>query len=572
MLEWFNDADSRACLIYGDGGIGKTTLVLEFLHDVMESRYSDLSFTPELIVFYSAKQTRWTGEGIIYLKGIAPVIEEAVRQLVLAIEERLGREWYAIEGRSLIDKAATLFQEAGLGRRDVLLILDNTETLARKPSEEKDLARLITQISSRLARVIVTSRRREQIEARPIEVPQLKDDEGARLLRALGDEYGAAPLQQAGDARLRRISRDYAGRPLLMEALARYIALTSFSIDEANKKIMQDAREGLSEFLYEDAWRRISREQQLVFLILGTLGLPVTSIVCGWACGAVRIPHSIWLSAFNETYFGRMTEYGTDYDIEFGQMAVEFLTVKFEREERKTKDEVTRVKGILKKKYKELESAESCYVSDRVLEAFRTGAARAGKLAANRRQNDDAREWYKEAVTRDCENPYLFERVAWFLMAQIQDYEDAAKHAQIAIKLDSENADAYFTAGLIKYRQGKLAEGDMLMVQAQERGKPEYLCWIQKGRARVEKAMNMRAGEEQERMFEDAQEFLSAAMASLNKTDPFYDKNLGQCEVLVEGIRRHQKKYGYRHDLDVGYRKIVRQRVGIVAKRTAGKG
>ena len=36
LKDWANDEDSRACLIYGDGGYGKTTLALEFLHRVLE--------------------------------------------------------------------------------------------------------------------------------------------------------------------------------------------------------------------------------------------------------------------------------------------------------------------------------------------------------------------------------------------------------------------------------------------------------------------------------------------------------------------------------------------------------
>ncbi len=563
LYEWFNDLESRACLVYGDGGIGKTTLVLEFLHDILESQYSDLEFMPDIICFYSAKQTKWTPEGVRHIKGIAPMLEEAVRLLVTVFEERLGRSWYSAEGRQLVDKASTMFSDVGVMRKDILLILDNTETLARKPSEEKDLARLITLISSKLARVIITSRRREGLEARPLEVSNFQDEEGARLLKALADEYKAEAIQRAGEARLRKISRAYGGKPLLMESLARYISLTGFSIDEANKKILKDAKEGLCEFLYEDAWRRITQEQQIVFLVLGTLELPVNNIVGSWACSAANMPHSLWLDAFNETYFGKMTEYGTDYDIEFDRMAEGFFSVKLDKESDKNRSEVNRIKGVIKRKYMELAKAENAYVTDRVMEAFKTGAARAAKYAASRGENDEALEWYKEALTEDSDNSYLYDRVAWFLMNQFHDYEAAEKHANIAIKLGRDNPDAHFTAGLIAFRQNKINEGDSFMKKSSELGKKLYLCWIQRARARIELARVKKKGEEQQVLLEEGYELLHSARHNISDSDPYYQKNLSQCDILLDATRALIKKYNYSMTLDVKYRRSMLNRLGV---------
>lgn len=78
LLEWFNDIDdSTKCLIYGDGGIGKTTLIVEFIHRILEGNIES-EWKPEIITFYTAKRTRWTINGLEILSnnniGITDVV------------------------------------------------------------------------------------------------------------------------------------------------------------------------------------------------------------------------------------------------------------------------------------------------------------------------------------------------------------------------------------------------------------------------------------------------------------------------------------------------------------------
>ncbi len=56
LIDWFNDPeDSKRCLVYGDGGIGKTTLILEFMHRVLEGSI-EVEWKPSVITFYTAKK------------------------------------------------------------------------------------------------------------------------------------------------------------------------------------------------------------------------------------------------------------------------------------------------------------------------------------------------------------------------------------------------------------------------------------------------------------------------------------------------------------------------------------
>lgn len=63
LADWADDPDSRKCMVWGDGGVGKTTLVVEFLHRLLEGS-AGVEWRPELITFYTAKKTRWGLQGL----------------------------------------------------------------------------------------------------------------------------------------------------------------------------------------------------------------------------------------------------------------------------------------------------------------------------------------------------------------------------------------------------------------------------------------------------------------------------------------------------------------------------
>lgn len=77
LTEWINDKDeAKYCLIYGDGGIGKTTLALEFLNRVLDGEISFTSQPPTIICYYSAKTTQWTEKGLRVLRGLNQAMEQ----------------------------------------------------------------------------------------------------------------------------------------------------------------------------------------------------------------------------------------------------------------------------------------------------------------------------------------------------------------------------------------------------------------------------------------------------------------------------------------------------------------
>jgi hypothetical protein len=224
LVEWMDDEDSRYCLVFGDGGYGKTTLVLEMLNQCLESLFDFDKPLPEIISYHTAKMTKWTETGLTHFKSITPAMDECIRELMRLFYPTLPAEWYNVSGKAIINKAVGVLREQKFTRDDVLLVLDNTETLATTPEEVKNLGVFFKLVGKLIGRIIITSRRREFIEATPILIEGLSETESVSLIQRLAEEYNAKPILQAGDSKLRKISNQLMRKPLLLEALVKYIS------------------------------------------------------------------------------------------------------------------------------------------------------------------------------------------------------------------------------------------------------------------------------------------------------------------------------------------------------------
>lgn len=84
LKEWMNDDESRACLIHGDGGYGKTTLALEFLHRVLDEDVA-LEYRPQVILFYTAKRWQWGLDGLKPISAGQPHLLELLAHLYILL-------------------------------------------------------------------------------------------------------------------------------------------------------------------------------------------------------------------------------------------------------------------------------------------------------------------------------------------------------------------------------------------------------------------------------------------------------------------------------------------------------
>ncbi len=537
LIEWMNEPeDSKFCLIFGDGGIGKTTLALEFLNRILDGDEVLTAKPPSIICYYSAKMTRWTDQGVVHLQGISDAMEDCVRELLYCLTPVLNKDYFKLSGTALIDRVASEFAQQGFKRADILLVLDNTETLATSPAEVEEFSAFLKQIGKRLGRVLITSRRREFVAFEPLQISALSDPESASLMRRLADEYNVVAIKQAGEATLRKAAKQLANKPLLIDTLVKYLARSSIGIDEAIEQVFRKTNDQLLEFLYDDAWLRINELQQDVFLVLVSAAVPLNSHSVADTCALVGIQHVEFQKGLDETYFATVTDYGDRYELQIVGLAARFfqnqLKKRSDADRRRIGDFARKVDAKATGRYR----IDQNYRQDRVAEAFRSQYAKAAKIATEQGDLKAAEENFKWATEEEPMNAALHDRFAWFLLNRRQRPDDARELADKAVKLDPHNADASLTLALCLYRLGNLRDGDEQIEAAMKKGKPRGLCQLRMAIARYHAVIKSPYTKEAAVRLKEGTLLIEQAVRSMDGQDSFLAKNMREA-------RRYQQLF-----------------------------
>lgn len=551
LTEWINEPEeSKFCLIFGDGGIGKTTLALEFLNRILDGDEILTARPPSVISYYSAKMTRWTDQGVIHLRGISDAMEDCVRELLFCLYPELGKDYYKLTGVALVDRVAAEFVQQGFKRDDILLVLDNTETLATSQAEVNDFSAFLKQIGKRLGRVLITSRRREFVAFEPLQISSLSDEECTSLMRRLADEYNATAIKQAGEATLRRAANQLANKPLLVDTLVKYLARSPIGITQAIEQVFRKTNDQLLEFLYDDAWLRINELQQDGFLVLVSAAVPLDSLCVADACALVGIQHVEFQKGLDETYFATVTDYGDRYDLQIVELARRFFQKQLQKrgdaDRRRIKDFALKVDAQASRRHR----VDQTYRQDRVAEAFRSQFAKAAKIATAQGDLRAAEDNFKLALEEEPMNAALHDRFAWFLLNRCQRPDNAIEYAEKAVKLDPHNADASLTLGLCWYRLGELTKGDHGIEAARAKGKPLSLCVLRMAIARYHAVRKSPFGKEAPEWLKEGMFFVGQAIKSMDPNDSFVAKNMREA-------RRYEKLF-----LDLQYKIKSREIAG----------
>lgn len=484
LADWADDEDSKKCMVHGDGGVGKTTLVVEFIYRLLEGK-TEVNWRPELITFYTAKKTRWGLAGLEHISaqdiGVADAALDIARMLT---SEGLDRSWFDKTPKEIIQKLSGLQSELKIRRDDHLIVLDNTETMARDEADVKALAQQINELSRRVGRVILTSRRREQIEAHPIRTDNWIDEEGAEFLRKRGEAIRAIPIMQAGESTLRQNSRNLGNKPIALEVFAQAAAVPGMSLKAAFDRVQMMQRQDLGQFLFDDAWARLSTELRQVLLLMSRVGDSHDQYMMQLCCRRVNVTVAATSDAIEESRgIATITRFEGDLQIVFNPEFFNYCIRKFERVHGRDFPLQEDVDWV-QKNYAEFIAAASAEVFDRNMRAFRVPPARAAWKCFKEGDLDKAVEFYEVAILADSENGWLFDRYAYTLF-QMKKYPVALNMARRAIVILPGDDEAWFTKGMIESRMSSTEEAVADLERAASFGKQKHLCEMQKAYAYV---------------------------------------------------------------------------------------
>ena len=407
LAEWADDSDSRKCMVHGDGGVGKTTLVVEFLHRLLEGRTS-VQWRPELVTFYTAKKTRWGLNGLEQISaqdiGVADVALDVARMLT---SPALDRSWFDKSPKDVVQKLASLLAELKITRDNHLIVLDNTETMARNDADIQSLASQINELSRRVGRVILTSRRREQIEAFPIQTENWSDVEGAEFLKKRGTVLKCEPISQAGPSTLRRYSRLLVNKPIALEVFAQAASAPGIGLDNALQRVQRMQRQDLGQFLYDDAWARLSPGLRGLLLLMSRIGDTHDQYLLQLCCQRAEVTVAAASDAIEESRgIATINRFEGALQIAFNPEFFQYCAERTELIDGRstpTDDDVNWVR----RRYSEFVSSASSQVYDRNIRAFRLPAARAAWKAFTENRAE-ALDYYEIAAMEDTQNGWLF--------------------------------------------------------------------------------------------------------------------------------------------------------------------
>lgn len=525
LKEWYDYMDSKACLVFGDGGIGKTTLVSEFLNRIVRGVLR-VEWKPELIYFYTAKRTRWGLRGLEVINPATSGASDVALSLARGLEGPVGREWYSLDSRGAVARLSTLLASYGLSRDKVLLVVDNAETLAQSDDDVVALAKIMRDLTRYIARVIVTSRRREHIEAQLLEIPTLSEDESEAFLRERAKTLSVKHVQQAGSSTLRSYARKLGQKPLVLEVFMQSLTEPDTSLDRAFARVQQMQNKDLGEFLYADAWQRIGEPLRQLLLLMSRVGEVHDEVLlklCASECGVSVLEAQ---RAIDESRgIAGVSRVGGSLQVTFTPEFMRFCSgrvVNINGNEFPDASIIKRV-GV---RYRHFQSSMNRQIFDKTGKAFRHPLARAAYKAAMDGDESEADKWYELAVGADASNAALHDRYAYFLMSRGK-FSRASDQAASAVQLESNVAEFHFTRGMIESRLGLSRDALRSLSSAQRLGKPTHLCALQMAYAYC-KSMPPD--------YDGAQTALAVARV-VEVTDPYRLKHLGECDRLAARIR-----------------------------------
>lgn len=481
LTEWANDLESRACMLYGDGGIGKTTLAVEFLWRLLEGTIR-CDFKPELITFFTAKKTRWGIGGLEIIRLDEVGVADVATFIPQALDGGgLDKSWFTKSPMDLIQAlSGYLSNEWGVAKSSHLLILDNTETMASNDEEVRLLSKQIYELSRRVGRVLLTSRRREAIEANQIEIKPLTDEESVDFLRARATALERKPITSAAKSTLVKFSKKLGNKPLVLEVFVQALGENGIGLQQAFDRVMRMQSQDLGEFLYTDAWNRMSDAMKRLLLLMTRVSEAHDDTLLKLCCGTAKISVLEAYEALEESRgIAQLSKFDGNSQILFSSEFLKFCahrTLKIDGNIFPSDSQIEQVRS----RYNEFLKSKSSMIVDRVAKAYRHPYARVAHTSFKEGRMDDCELFYELAVNADTGNGWLYDRYAFFLSTKRTNRQsEALDWSKKAIQLIPDDPDAWFTKGATESRLGLSKEAKISLERSAALGKHKHLCFLQ---------------------------------------------------------------------------------------------
>lgn len=194
-------ARTWGALIDGPGGMGKTSLAIRAAELVRHGQFTR-------IIFLSAKEREMTADGQRSLTGF---VLPSFLQMINELANQIGQPELA----RLSEEERIPQIEHALRSQNALLLLDNLESLT--PEHREQIFTFLSRLPSG-CKAIVTSRRRNDVDARIIRLDRLDKAAALELLEALATDRPL--LARATFPERETLYEETGGNPLLMRWIA----------------------------------------------------------------------------------------------------------------------------------------------------------------------------------------------------------------------------------------------------------------------------------------------------------------------------------------------------------------
>lgn len=475
IVDWFDDEESRACLVFGDGGVGKTTLVVEVIHQILEEDVKT-SWRPKVISFYTAKRVQFGVEGLSPVGAGKPHLMDLLVHLhVLLLGMYPGLEFFkkgVVGGASFLQEA--MRTELSLAKADHLIVIDNAETLIENDVDRDELGRELKEIARRIGRVLITSRRREILGADPVEVKALPKLEAVKFLRARADKLKVDAVKSAKDMELLVVVEDLECRPIVLEAFISALCDPACAtLGKAKARVLGMLQKDLGAFLFSDAWGRFSKDVRRLLILMTRVGDvhdAQSFRICADIVGVAI--HDAEKALAESSGIASIVHVDGGIQISFSRNFLDYC-------QDKEGVEIEQV-SLARNRYSQFLTRVKSFTGDRVLEAFRTPLAKAAHRAKVDGDNEAAHELYQQAVLVDATNGLLFDRYAYFLFHELRRNDAALHQARRATELLPSNGECWYTRGLIEARMGDARAAEASLGRAESFGVDPVRCAIQR--------------------------------------------------------------------------------------------